>query len=264
MSSSVSSKRLKNYLDKQLGGMQSELDELSNKRDEEKLHKLRVRAKKVKAVSGFLKNCLGHNKKYSTREMKELYEKAGKVRTAHLNLATIDEHAIRNGLLEKDQKQVIEKEFGVIDHQNKKFKKSLNRLRRKLRENIHAIKARCAVDYYYSNIRILSDELRVIDEGRLHECRKIIKRLLYNQEILPITVLNKIQINVGYLKNLENLIGDWHDTLVSLQWLQQTGQAGVQDLVSLENQKQEQLHKIIQETREFDSNVMLANSTDYR
>src|SRR4051812_25123281 len=110
----VTKKRLQKYLDKQLKSMQTDLDDMSKEVDKDKLHNLRLHAKKVKAVSGFLKASLHDKNKYSIKELKEVFHTNGDIRTAQLNLESVEDYQIKNEAFENEQKQVIEQDSNTI------------------------------------------------------------------------------------------------------------------------------------------------------
>jgi CHAD domain-containing protein len=176
----VNKKRLRKYLYKHLEGLKNNLDDLSEQMDADKLHDLRLHAKKVKAVSGFLKSSLHDKDKYSIKELKELFHAAGDIRTAQLNLEMLKEHSIETEKFEKEQKQVIDKGSEAIAVNNKKFTKNISSLRKRISDHLTAVKSNSAIAFYYENIKVLSNNFKVIDEADLHDNRKIIKTLLYN------------------------------------------------------------------------------------
>lgn len=249
---------LKKFLDKHLSEMQHTLDGVSIEMNEDKLHYLRLQAKKVKAVSGFLKESLHEKDKYAIKEIKELYAIAGNIRTAQLTIKTLESHEIKSETFEKDQKEIIENDSKVIACKNRKFAKNISGLRRKMSKNLTSIQDNSVIAFYYSNIKILSNNFKIIDEENLHDSRKIIKKLLYNLKLLPPVLLEKIRLNKDYLDNLQDLIGKWHDTEFTINLLTKDGTVDEQGINSLVKQKQDQLQTIIDETREFDNNVMLA------
>jgi CHAD domain-containing protein len=251
-------KRLSKYLDKQLNGLQNNLEEMSAPVDKNKLHDLRLHAKKVKAMSGFLKETLPDKNKYSTKDLKELFHTAGDIRTAQLNLETLEEHKIDNETFKRDQENIIEKDSARIVSDNKKFGRDISSLRKRIGKNLTTIKNNKIVAFYYENIKTLSNNFKVIDEAKLHESRKIIKKLLYDLKILPPALVNEIGVNKEYLDKIQDLIGNWHDTDVTLDLLKKAGTTGSPGLTSVSTQKQDQLEKIIQETRDFDTSVLLA------
>jgi len=254
----VNKKRLRRYLDKELTGMKNNLNDMTLQVDAEKLHALRLNAKKVKAVLGFLKESLHNKNKYAIKELQELFHTAGDIRTAQLNLKTLEDHEIKIEPFETDQKEVMEEKSKVIADKNKKFNKNISSIKKKIGQNLTSIKNNSVIAFYYDNIKILSNNFKVIDEVDLHDSRKIIKKLLYNLKILPPSLTKKININRDYLDDLQELIGKWHDTFVTLELLSKTGSVDGDHFSFLINKKEERLKKIVQGTRDFDSNVMFA------
>jgi CHAD domain-containing protein len=254
----VNKKRLRKYLYKHLEGLKNNLNDLSEQMDADKLHDLRLHAKKVKAVSGFLKSSLHDKNKYSIKELKELFHAAGDIRTAQLNLEMLKEHSIETEKFEKEQKQVIDKGSEAIAVNKKKFTKNISSLRKRISDHLTAVKSNSAIAFYYENIKVLSNNFKVIDEADLHDNRKIIKTLLYNLKVLPTQLALEININKDYLDRLQELIGKWHDTVVTMDLLREAGTVNEEDFAALTTRRHEQLEAIVNETRGFDSNVMYA------
>lgn len=258
----IHKKRLRKYLDKQLAGIQNNLKDMHEVVDKEKLHDLRLNAKKVKAVSSFLKESLPDENKYSVKQVKEIFHTAGEIRTAQLNVETLEEQHIKNETFLKNQREVIERDGALLLNNRKRFDKNISSLRKKIGRNLKDIKDKKAIGFYYDNIKILSESLRMIDENNLHDCRKIIKRLLYNLKLLPASLLPLLKLNKDYLDNLQRWIGDWHDTVVTLELLIKAGTSDRGSVDKLTSRKQDQLAKIVHETRDFDDRVMLTKPAE--
>ena len=58
---------------------------------------------------------------------------------------------------------------------------------------------------------------------RWHNNRKKIKNLLYFYEVLPKSLLQKLQLNIAYLDRLQNAIGLWHDIFSIEELLRKEG-----------------------------------------
>lgn len=252
----VRRKRLKRYLFKELNGMRNNLNGLKEEVDEKKLHSLRLNAKKVKAMSAFLKECLHDKKKFSIKDLKDLFHNAGDIRTAQINLKALDELHIKSTAFAEEQDKVIKNDSKALVSKRSKYNKNISSLRRRISNNLTSIKSNSAIDFYFQNIKVISNSLRIIDGKNLHETRKIIKKLLYNLKILPPSLSQKININKEYLDKVQDLIGKWHDTEVTLDLLKKIGSVDEEAIRSLNTKKHDQLQAIVQETREFDTNVM--------
>ena len=256
----VKRKRLRNYLDKQFNGMKENLNQVSEVMDDDKLHDLRLNAKKVKAVSGFLKESLNDKKKYSVKELSELFHITGDIRTAQLNLKAVEDYEIKSEAFKKEQIDVIKNDSKELVGKRKKYNKNISSVRKKIRENSTAIKNKSAIDFYNDNIKVLSNNLKLIDENNLHDSRKIIKKLLYSLKLLPASLMQKLNVNKDYLDKMQDLIGNWHDTAVTVDLLTKAGAVEDEHLAALKKKKQDQFENIIQETKDFDNNIRLSKA----
>jgi CHAD domain-containing protein len=252
----IERKRIQKYLSKQFLGIKNNLFEMGDDIDKGKLHELRLHSKKAKAITSFLQESLGKKNKYSITELKELFHCAGNIRTAQLNLETIKLAAINNDAFEKCQQSIIDNEAKELATRKIGYKEQINKLGKRLYTNLHDVSNKATISFYHINLRSLRDNLLVIDENRLHDNRKIIKKLLYNLKLLPASVAKKINVNKDYLDNLQDLIGRWHDTLITLEQLGDAGITNENDLAQLRRNKLNLFETIIKESKEFDSRVL--------
>lgn len=252
----IKRKRIQKYLFKQFRGIKGNLLEMGDNIDKDKLHELRLHSKKAKAVTSFLQESLDKKNKYSIKKRKNLFQCAGHIRTAQLNLETVKTAAINNDAFEKSQQLIIDTQAeelmaGVIG-----YKEQINRLEKRMNTELHNVSNKAAISFYYTNLRSLRDNLQVIDENQLHDNRKIIKKLLYNLKLLPASTAKKINVNKKYLDNLQDLIGKWHDIVTTLEQLADAGVTNENDLAQLSREKRNLLETITKESRDFDNSVL--------
>ncbi len=256
----IKRKRIQKYLFKQLQGIKNNLFEIGANIDKEKLHALRLHSKKVKAITSFLQESLVKKNKYSIKELKELFHCAGNIRTAQLNLETIKLAAINNDSFEKCQQSIIDNEAKKLTAAASEYKKQIDTLEKQLYSNLHDVSNKAAISFYHKNLRLLRDNLLVIDENQLHDNRKIIKKLLYTLKLLPSLVAKKINVNKGYLDHLQDLIGKWHDTVITLEQLAVAGITNENELAQLRQNQRELFETIAKEIANFDSSVLFVKS----
>src|SRR3954469_19563212 len=102
-------KTIQKFLNKQLYEMRSTLNAFCTADDTTQLlHDLRLNAKKTKAVVSMINHTLVTEKKLSIKKLKRLFDHAGKIRTAQLNIKALNENNIANRELEKEQNIIIE------------------------------------------------------------------------------------------------------------------------------------------------------------
>src|SRR4051812_6203142 len=101
-------KTIQKFLNKQLYEMRNTLNAFCTADDTSQLlHSLRLNAKKTKAVVSMINDTSG-TKKLSIKKLKGLFDHAGEIRTAQLNIKALNENNIANEELEKEQNIIIE------------------------------------------------------------------------------------------------------------------------------------------------------------
>lgn len=234
-------KKIRKFLNSQWAEMKNNIDALCINWDGDKLHDLRLNAKKARAVVSMLKKCSDHKKKFSIKKLKELFDHAGKIRTAELNVEALHENNIQNKDFEKEQNTIIERESGELCKRSKTYVRDINKLKKRIGTQLSAIKNKTISSYYHKNLQDLkSNFLQPLHEEHLHDNRKIIKKLLLALKALPHSLQNEINIDKKYLDDLQDKIGKWHDTLTILNMLPEEDR-GYQ---LLNNKKQAQLNEI--------------------
>lgn len=250
-------KKIQKFLDEQWYEMSNNLDALCITWDKEKLHDLRLNAKKTRALVSLLKNCLHNKKKFSIKKLKKLFDHAGEIRTAQLNAEALHENHIQNEMLEKEQNAIIERESVELCKRKKTYSSNIKKLKKSTVLHSSRIKNKRIRLYYHKSIEELgSNFLPPVKEELLHDSRKIIKRLLLALKALPKSLQNKINIDKKYLDDLQDKIGKWHDTLIVLDMLPKDD-SGYQ---SLNIKKQAQLEEIENLTHCFNENALITQS----
>lgn len=252
----VTKKKIKKYFERQFDELIQNLQNLNNI-DRQKMHNIRLNLKKIRAVASFLKDCT-HKKGFSVKSLKELFKVAGEIRTAQLNLETFKKYNIKDEAFLSNHQEIIESNALKLKNQSLDHIESIVKLRNAFYDSITDISESKVIRYYYSNIKVLSNNFRIIDENNLHDSRKIIKRLLYVLKILPESILAKLNLNTIYLDELQETIGKWHDTQDTLIVLSKAGIINGEGVSGLARQLEDQLETIIEQTRSFDANVMFA------
>lgn len=248
-------KKIQKFLNKQWNEMGNNLNAYCITGDREKLHALRVNAKKIRAVVSLLKACSNGKKKFSIKQLKELFAHAGEVRTAQLNAEALHEHYIQNEELQKEQNFVIERESDELCRRKENYDMSIKTLKKSTAIHFSKIKNKSILLYYQNSLQELSINFSPpIKEDDLHDNRKIIKRLMLALKTLPDSVTDQINVNQKYLDDLQDLIGKWHDTIIAADLLGKDDR-GYQ---SLNDKKQMQIEAIENLSASFDEKVKVS------
>ncbi|WP_018614218.1 CHAD domain-containing protein [Segetibacter koreensis] len=235
-------KKIQKFLNLQWDEMRNNLDNLCISWNGEKLHNLRLNAKKTKAVVSLLKNCSSKKRKFSIKKLKELFDHAGEIRTAQLNVEALHENNIQNENLEKEQNVIIERESDELCKRKKTYSRNIKKLKKSISLRSVKIKNRRIKSYYQESLEQLKGNfLPPIKEDLWHESRKIIKRLLFALTALPKNLQQEINFDKKYFDELQDKIGKWHDTIIALNMLP-ANDPGYQ---LLDNKKQMQLEELV-------------------
>ena len=82
------------------------------------------------------------------------------------------------------------------------------------------LKTNCIVELYQKLLEKLVHSFSKLDNLMiLHDCRKKIKSILYRYEILNKKTLMELPLNTIYLGRLEEKIGNWHDSEMTIKLL---------------------------------------------
>lgn len=220
--------------------------------DTEELHRVRVDIKRMKALLLLdEKQFEGKKFQHHFKRITELFKQAGKVRTAQVNLELMDHYQITNEKTEKEQTEILvresEKLFSDLDRYLNFLKSKptffLNHFSKmENREIRHKVKRQLGQLNKTFHHHVPAEEL--------HECRKLLKRLIYVHDILPTDLINELNLRTEYLKKLEELIGKWHDTIVAIELVGKN--AKDKNLIhKIHSEGQKQLKAIHVETKNF-------------
>jgi CHAD domain-containing protein len=232
----ISRKKFNSFFNERFEGITNSLDALCNQWDAETLHELRVHSKRTKALAKLLSECSNEKKAFKTPELKALFKHAGNIRTAELHLEIFEQHNITVESLIEAQRNIIATESEKLCSQKKIYTKDIQNLHYRFADNVLTIKNESIVKYYRNSLsKLMSYFVSPIDVALLHESRKLIKNLLYPLKLMPLLLLNKLNLNEEYLDYCQDTIGKWHDAGTTLELLKQAGYENLTGYESLNN-----------------------------
>ncbi|WP_157977294.1 CHAD domain-containing protein [Taibaiella helva] len=203
-------KKLEHYLDKEwqlaINGLESFVREGKGKA----LHRFRVQVKKIKALIQLLTYKRKKSRiKKAFKPLRCLFQQAGKIRDAQLLLDLGGAHHAAGTLLH-EQKQAMAAAAHDLRSKAKTSLRQVKKSRCKLLRQLTKMHQHRIRIFYQDQLRIITEELSGKGAaGRLHNCRKQIKALLYNDKLVHKAL--DVRLNRPYLKTLEKAIGSWHD-----------------------------------------------------
>ena len=212
-------KQEKRYLAKEWETMHSHLLSFVKEGEQEHLHHFRVQVKKLRALviiadSSLDKPTLAPNFK----PVRKVFKKAGEIRDVFIKLEIAKDHGIDNGDFLTDWNRQLETTGKSFRKKGKRHLRDLKRTHTKLKTGIRAIPDVHINLYYQTQLQQIAAALaeNTFDDS-LHNCRKQLKILIYNYQLLRPTL--DLGFNEIYLEEIQTAIGDWHDNQAAIDLL---------------------------------------------
>ncbi len=216
----------------------------------EELHQFRVQAKKAKALLLFLQK---NEAAELLSPLQAIFKKAGKIRSAHVNSAFIEQYGIANAAFKNEQEKTAGSESKRLCAKLGTHVKTLKKLRKTLAANFQDIENKVVVRFYKKQLKRLSryfarPRLPIL---QLHPTRKKIKNLLYLHDALPAPLARKLRLNTAALDQLQDAIGQWHDAVAALDLLKKQSFPNKKVLEKLDRESRRLLASILELSRDF-------------
>lgn len=207
--------KLNNFFYSRWDKIEFHLNSFCDNRDHDHIHKLRLEFKKVRALISFVDSCLKNSFiKNHIKPTLELYRSAGIVRDAYISILL---HSNIDEFKNKERLDCLEKVSLEFCNRKDEFLDLIFRYRISTPVNFDDISNTEATRFFSKRLKYLQKEFRELRKDRLHEDRKLIKKLLYVYPILPKAVKLKINISKRFYDTLQEMIGNWHDIKIALQ-----------------------------------------------
>jgi CHAD domain-containing protein len=188
--------------------------------DAEELHQMRVQVKKIKAILDQLTDVSDHKKtsRY-LKKLMEIFRLAGKLRSVHVNLEVMENLNISNDDFITQQQEILANETSLLYARHDEYLKSLKKAFKTFSKQFDDIRDKKIFALFEKQINALDKYFNSewTFDLQLHEARKRIKELLYLHQVLNEKQTQIFSINKEYLHDLQDIIGKWHDHLLTLQ-----------------------------------------------
>lgn len=227
------------YFNEAWQSMRGHLLAFCKTRNPEELHRFRVQVKRITALVLYLqKDPKGRDISQKLKPLKSIFQQAGRIRSAHINLRLIGQYSLHNPIFKNEQETIAKSETGRFCIKRGKYVKTLKRLRKAFSGNFQDIDDKFVSSLYQKQLKQLSRLFAQPDApvGKLHNNRKKIKNLLYLHEALPKPLAGKINLNTPYLDRLQDAIGKWHDVVLGIELLQAEGNTDKKTMAALNRQ----------------------------
>jgi CHAD domain-containing protein len=218
LNAKAQSKYIQNLWDKMTGHMLAFYDA----QQPEDIHQFRVSVKKIRSVAALLQGAKRMKKiKKSRIKLREIFQHAGRLRSIHVHIELLEQYGVideahlqrlKNDLSAETAAfyQLHDKYVKVLTQSKNDFTKGAKDISLKDLRKIYLLYVE-ELDIFFTN--------EAADEEQLHEKRKLIKQLLYLDQSLPKKHRKKIGLHTEFLNELQELIGQWHDAVSTIEFL---------------------------------------------
>jgi CHAD domain-containing protein len=192
----------------------------------EDIHQMRVAIKKIRAVSVLLQGEKRMKKiKKSRSKLRDIFQHAGRLRSVHVHLALMEQHQLNHEEHLKALKTELANETAAFYQLHDNYLKTLKKLKSEFSKGAEDLKVKDIEKIYVGQLKDLDSFFTndSPDTDHLHEKRKLIKQLLYVHQCLPEKMKKSIGLHVDYLDEMQELIGNWHDNLLIIEILRESG-----------------------------------------
>jgi CHAD domain-containing protein len=210
-------KALKNYLDKRFGRLKDQLKGYHHLHDRDTLHNIRTEIKKIKTIINLIHFSHPKFKRHANFiPFRSIFRKAGEIRESEVLYQLLLSYEI-DGVADEYIPKSIEADQLSIAFQKKvpEFVDIVKERKNKLLKNYKDVSTDSLRDYVKKCKRQLKPLLfPTLQQTKLHAARKLIKEILHLKE------LGGRAKKDMFLRNVEDLIGQWHDKQILLQLLE--------------------------------------------
>lgn len=211
-------KEEKKYINKKWKGLKARIQTFLTTSDQQELHRFRVQVKKLKALIQLLQSDKKNDQLLQDfKPVKRIFRQAGNIRNAYVNLQLSEQYQLHSPAFTARQQQIMEQ--GSIEFKTKSFKhiKKLKRTHKRINRDVHRLDDKAIQQFYKDNLTEIEAFLQnIVFDEQLHDCRKKIKLLLYNQKLAGSTLPKALRLNADYLNQLQDSIGRWHDNALAI------------------------------------------------
>ncbi|MBS1637543.1 MAG: CHAD domain-containing protein [Bacteroidetes bacterium] len=214
-------KTLRKYTEKRFELMQKHLCKYTDKNTQEDLHQFRVETKKLKAFIGLVQYINADEKIHKEfKPIGKLFDHAGKIRSAHIELLLIKRYRLKNPAYSKALQDIIRSESARLKKKKEHYLNALKESSKKIDEHITKLGRTELTEYTHQQLKMLSKYFAAPQNiAGIHKSRILLKKLFYNYSLFDSETQKKLNLDIKYLNTLQEKIGNWHDMTVTIESL---------------------------------------------
>lgn len=250
-------RKAKKQLSKPWKNMKRHFEKFVDTQDAEALHQFRVQVKKIRSALTLLESGRKNNDLLKTfKPVKKIFKSAGIIRDAYLHQQQGKEHHITQPEFVQIQAQLEQKETEKLLHKSSKHLYTIQKIKKKLKDKIHTISPNDIKAFY---LDYLQQTQQLLQQNTftetLHDGRKMLKHLMYNQHTVEDSNTEKdLHLNFDYIDQLQDLLGQWHDTKLALSFFKEKLDA--KELQSMEEKEARLQTQITEQAKDFEKKIV--------
>ncbi len=250
----MNTQKQKKHLDKLWKKMQKRFQSFLHTGHGEQLHQFRIQVKKIKSFLVLLEaDKKNHRLLAEFKPVRKIFKSAGVVRDAVLHRNVANEQGIPLEAFYQKEEKAMQQERDKLMDKGKAHLRKMKNVKKKLHKQLHSVSGGDMKTFFQNQIdttyRLLG---RHNFTERLHNGRKALKHLLYNQQAAQ-QALGKWGINFTYIDELQETLGQWHDNKVTLDFF--SGKPGVKIIDGLETKNKALQQAVIQKSEGFQQHI---------
>ena len=238
-------KAARKHLNKLWKKMQQHFKAFTHTADAEQLHQFRVQVKKIRSFLTLLETNKKNRQLLQTfKPVKKVFKSAGTIRDAFLHQQQAKKHNLHEQQFYKEQCQLQKQETENLLSEKSRQLQEIKKVRNKLRKRLHSMKQDEIKTFFKGGIHNTEHLLSKHNfSEQLHNGRKMLKHLMYNEHVLQNGLAHELKINFKYVDELQEMLGQWHDNKLALEFFV-TRNLSDNDIASMRH-KNEELQKTI-------------------
>lgn len=209
--------KLKDRLDKMWKQMRHHLHSFITTQHQDDLHQFRVQIKKIKSFLILLSSNEKNEELLKIfKPIKKIFHQGGVIRDAYIHLQFAEEFRVNEPGFVEQQKELVSAETISFCSKGKKYLQKLDSVHKKVKKEFTSIRNSDVIFFYESELNgvVLALAKREFCE-EMHDCRKRIKNLLYNEKLALKKLDGKLELNPQYLNQVQEKLGEWHDRVLA-------------------------------------------------
>ncbi|HUH33979.1 MAG TPA: CHAD domain-containing protein, partial [Daejeonella sp.] len=210
-------RKLKRLLRKRIQAIIEHLGSFLTTKEQDQLHQLRVQIKKLKSLLILLARTKGNKGLMKIfKPIKGVFHHAGFIRDAYIHRQVADSFRIKNSTFHQEQAEIMIDQTTKFCEAAPEYLKQINKVSTKLETDLKSIDVAEITNFYQSELDAVVLTLAKREfNNEMHECRKKLKNLLYNQKLFSKSLGAKFELNIAYLNKVQEALGQWHDSIVA-------------------------------------------------